>query len=82
MDLGEGWLAIAALVVLFHKLALGRPISALHYYVRRNFRSRVNTYEFMKREARTFRPVLKKHGIKLEIRPVRVVKSRRRIISA
>jgi len=73
LDLGEGWLGMAVLKATFYKLALGRPLKGLKYYVRENFSSGPNTYKFMKRKTRTYDRILSRHGIKLQVLPARLV---------
>jgi hypothetical protein len=78
LDTGEGWLDIAVLKAIFYKLALRRTLRGLRYYVRENFPSGVNTYKAMKRKSRLLSRILRRHGIRLEVLPVRVVVRRRK----
>ncbi len=75
LDWGEGYLGLSILKVFYYKLALCRPLTKLRYFVMTHYPMfpAYRLYRISQREAREFAPTLRKHGIEIEVLPVRRV---------
>lgn len=77
LDWGEGGIHHAILKAFYHKLALGKPLTKLRYFVIHNNPGvkKGGLFRRTKREALRAAPVLRRHAIEIEVIPVqRVVK--------
>jgi len=73
LDWGEGNISNSILKTFYHKLALGRPLTTLKYFVVTHYPGLPSDrlYRHSKRVAQKFSPVLHKNGIDIEVLPVR-----------
>lgn len=62
--------------VLYYKVVIKKPLKKMEYYVRENYPDSVfNGYPYVERETQRMKPILKEHGIDLEVIPVeRIIK--------
>jgi hypothetical protein len=75
LDWGEGAIGQSILKAFYHKLALQRRLTKLMYFVVTHYPNfpAHKLYKTSKRVATAFTPTLLKHGIKIEVIPVRRV---------
>jgi hypothetical protein len=73
LDWGEGGISKSMLKAVFNKLVLGKSLTRLKYYVLENPPGVPLRRSFclQKREALRISPSLKRHGIQVEVKPVR-----------
>jgi hypothetical protein len=73
LDWGEGGISKSMLKVVFNKLVLGKSLSKLNYYVLENPPGLTpgRSFYLQRREALRLSPSLKRHGILVEVKPVR-----------